>query len=335
MSNESLRCIQVDDIEEANSETGWVKEQWVGYNTGNCDITELEDENFEKALVDKEIDHFLDKYVISDRVDSPSESNEYAAWEKDETAEYRALEFTLKEQTPRYEKKILEGILAFGKKETKQVMRSRVDIIAIEESLSFEKVVDFITRHSFSRIPVYKETIDNIIGVLFAKDLLPYLDRDYYNWRTLVRNVMFTSESKKLNDLFRDFQVEKNHLAIVVDEYGGTSGLITLEDVMEEIVGEINDEFDTKSIGVRRIDKKNYEFEGKTLLNDFYKYLKDEDLEAFEDKRGENYSLGGFLIEMNGALPKKGQQIDFSTCRFTIIDSDDKKINKINVNFLK
>ena len=242
----------------------------------------------------------------------------------------QALELTSSEGTSHGEQKILEGIVSFGNTDTKQVMSPRIDIFAIEINETFEKLLPKIIEKGYSRIPVYNDSIDHIEGVLFVKDLIPHIDNKDFDWRTLLRAPFFVPENKKLDDLLKDFQSMKNHLAIVVDEYGGTSGLVSLEDVIEEIVGDISDEFDDDDLSFSQIDAKNYLFEGKINLKDFYRII-DVDEILFEDKKGEAETLAGFLLEIHGNFPKKGHKLTFGNCNFVIETVDKKRIKQIKV----
>jgi len=242
----------------------------------------------------------------------------------------QALELTTTEDSTQEEQKILEGIVSFGNTDTSQVMSPRIDIFALEFNETFEEILPKIIEKGYSRIPIYNDTIDQIEGVLFVKDLLPYINESSFEWTTLLRKPFFVPENKKLDNLLKDFQEMKSHLAIVVDEYGGTSGLITLEDVIEEIVGDISDEFDDENINYSKIDDRNFLFEGKINLKDFYRILNvDEDL--FESNKGEAETLAGFLLEILGIFPKKSQKISFSNCVFTIESVDKKRIKQIKV----
>lgn len=242
----------------------------------------------------------------------------------------QALELTDTGETSTEEQKILEGIVSFGNTDTKQVMSPRIDIFALEITESFATIYPKIIEKGFSRIPVYRDNIDQIEGVLFVKDLLPHINDTEFDWTTLLREPFFVPENKKLDNLLKDFQSLKSHLAIVVDEYGGTSGLVSLEDVIEEIVGEISDEYDDAPVNFSRIDDKNYIFEGKINLKDFYRIVNvDEDL--FEEQRGEAETLAGFILEILGNFPKKGHKIIFENCTFVIESVDQKRIKQIKV----
>ncbi|MEN8880644.1 MAG: gliding motility-associated protein GldE [Polaribacter sp.] len=241
----------------------------------------------------------------------------------------QALELTSEGATTKDEQKILEGIVNFGNTETVQIMKPRIDIFALSNEEAYENVLTKILENGYSRNPVYKENIDNIIGVLYAKDLLAHLNKKNFKWQTLLREAFFVPENKKLDDLLDDFRDRKNHLAIVVDEYGGTSGLVTLEDVIEEIVGDINDEFDDDDLQYSKIDENNYIFEGKTTIKDFCKVLDDEDEEIFEKEKGESETLAGFILEISGKFPKKGEKINFKNYTFTIEALDKKRIKQV------
>jgi putative hemolysin len=242
----------------------------------------------------------------------------------------QALELTDSEETSTEEQKILEGIVTFGNTDAKQVMSPRMDIFALEIDESFTAIYPKIIEMGFSRIPVYRDNIDQIEGVLFVKDLLPYINKKDFDWKTLVRKPFFVPENKKIDNLLKDFQTMKSHLAIVVDEYGGTSGLVSLEDIIEEIVGDISDEFDADNSNYSKIDDKNYLFEGKTNLKDFYRVI-DVDQELFELKKGEAETLAGFILEILGNFPKKDQKIAFENCLFTIETVDKKRVKQIKV----
>ena len=243
----------------------------------------------------------------------------------------QALELTSEGATTKDEQKILEGIVTFGNTETVQIMKPRIDIFALSDDETYEAVLDKILKNGYSRNPVYKDNIDTIIGVLYAKDLLAHLDKTSFKWVELLRKPFFVPENKKLDDLLSDFKEKKNHLAIVVDEYGGTSGLVTLEDVIEEIVGDINDEFDDDDLFYSRIDDKNYIFEGKTTIKDFCKVIGDEDEAFFEEEKGESETIAGFILEISGKFPKKNEKIHFDKYTFTIEALDKKRIKQIKV----
>ncbi len=244
----------------------------------------------------------------------------------------QALELTSEEDTTREEQRILQGIVSFGNTDTKQVMRPRMDIFALNEESSFLEIFPEIIENGYSRIPVFKENVDNVIGILYIKDLLPYLNEKKFDWTSLLREPYFVPENKKLDDLLNEFKDKKNHLAIVVDEYGGTSGLISLEDIIEEIVGDISDEFDDEDLIYSKLDENNFVFEGKTPLKDFYKIAKIEDPTVFEDQKGEADTMAGFLLEISGGFPKKNDVITFLNYSFKIEVIDDKRIKQIKLS---
>ena len=244
----------------------------------------------------------------------------------------QALELTSEEDTTREEQKILQGIVSFGNTDTKQVMRPRMDIFALNEESSFTEIFPLIIENGYSRIPVFRENVDNVIGILYIKDLLPYLNAKNFDWTSLLREPYFVPENKKLDDLLNEFKDKKNHLAIVVDEYGGTSGLISLEDIIEEIVGDISDEFDDEDLIYSKLDENNFVFEGKTPLKDFYKIAKIEDPTVFEDQKGEADTMAGFLLEISGGFPKKNDVITFLNYSFKIEVIDDKRIKQIKLS---
>ncbi len=242
----------------------------------------------------------------------------------------QALELTSTDDTSSEEQKILEGIVSFGNTDTKQVMSPRIDVFAIEIEETFAEIYPKIVEKGYSRIPVFKDNIDSVVGVLFVKDLIPYIHTINFDWKTLIREPFFVPENKKLDNLLKDFQSMKSHLAIVVDEYGGTSGLVTLEDVIEEIVGDISDEFDDENLNYQKIDDNNYLFEGKINLKDFYRII-DVDIDVFENQKGEAETLAGFILEILGNFPRKKQNLHFENCLFIVEELDKKRIKQIKV----
>ena len=231
------------------------------------------------------------------------------------------------------ETSILKGIATFGEKEASEIMRSRVNVTAIDIELSFDEVVDVVLKSGFSRIPVYKENFDHVQGLLYIKDLLPFLNKKTgVKWQKLIRPAFFVPENKKINDLLQEFREKKIHLAIVVDEYGGTSGIITLEDIIEEIVGEIHDEYDKERapFNYKKLSDNSWLFEAKTPINDLCKILEIDD-ETFDKVKGESDSLGGLILELEGKIPEKGSKISFDGFDFEITDSDERKINEVKV----
>ncbi len=243
----------------------------------------------------------------------------------------QALELTSEEDTTKQEQKILQGIVSFGNTDTKQIMRPRIDIFAIDHTAKFNEILPEIVKNGYSRIPVYKDNMDQIVGILYVKDLLPHIDKDQFDWIPLLREPFFVPENKKLDDLMVEFQEKKIHLAVVVDEYGGTSGIVSLEDVIEEIVGDISDEFDDDDLFYSKLDDNNYVFEGKTTLKDFYRIIKLEDEEIFESNKGEAETIAGFILETSGSFPKQGSKINFENFVFTIEAIDKKRIKRIKI----
>ncbi|WP_424366688.1 gliding motility-associated protein GldE, partial [Maribacter sp.] len=243
----------------------------------------------------------------------------------------QALELTSEGDTTKEEQRLLEGIVSFGNTDTKQVMRPRIDLFALSEDMKFPDVLNEIKIQGYSRIPVFSENMDNVLGVLYVKDLLPFIDRKSFNWISLIREPYFVPENKKLDDLLLEFQEKKNHLAVVVDEYGGTSGIVTLEDIIEEIVGDISDEFDDEDLVYSKLDEYNYVFEGKTALKDFYRVLKMEDEHDFEEQKGESETIAGFVLEIAGSFPKKGEKIIFKNYEFIVESLDKKRLKQIKV----
>ena len=246
----------------------------------------------------------------------------------------QALELTNDEDTTQEEQKLLQGIVSFGNTDTKQVMRPRMDLFAINIDTPFEIIIKDIIDNGYSRIPVYEESIDTIKGVLYIKDLLPHLNKNKFNWTSILREPFFVPENKKLDDLMVEFQTKKVHLAVVVDEYGGTSGLVSLEDIIEEIVGDISDEYDDDDLIFTKIDDNNYSFDGKTPLKDVYKIVGIEDDIDFEAKKGEAETLAGFVLEISGGFPRIGSKINFKNYVFTIEALERKRIKQIKLTLL-
>ena len=242
----------------------------------------------------------------------------------------QALELTDEDEL-RGEKNMLEGIVRFGDETAKEVMTSRQDVVDLDFRSSFSDVLKCIVENNYSRIPVYQGSIDNIRGILYIKDLLPHLSKPAsFRWQSLIRPPYFVPETKKIDDLLREFQENKVHIAIVVDEFGGTSGIITLEDVLEEIVGEINDEYDDEEKSYVRLNANTYIFEGKTLLSDLFKIL-DIDDETFEEVEGDADSLAGLLLEIKGDFPDLHERIDYKNFTFEVTELDGHRISKVKV----
>lgn len=229
------------------------------------------------------------------------------------------------------EKKILEGIVKFGNKAVSEIMTPRVDVIGVALKTRFKKLISLVVDSGYSRIPVYNQDLDNIKGILYIKDLIPFLGKpDSFNWQSLLRPPYYVPETKKINDLLKEFQTTKIHMAVVIDEYGGTSGIITLEDILEEIVGEITDESDNDEVFYVKLDENNYLFEGKVLLNDFFKVF-NADEEIFDEVKGEAETLAGLILELKGELPRKNEVIACMGFDFTIKSVDQRRIQQIQV----
>jgi putative hemolysin len=261
---------------------------------------------------------FIDKRITKKGIDFSANDLEHV------------LELTQDEDTTADEKKMLEGIVKFGNTDVKQIMVPRLDMFAIDISTPYKTVLQEIVENGYSRVPVFEETSDNVKGILYIKDLLPHLEKDNFKWAELIRQPFFVPENKKIDDLLRDFQNDKIHIAIVVDEYGGTSGLVTLEDIIEEIIGDISDEFDDDQIVYTKIDDHNYVFEGKTSLIDLYKVLKI-DGEDFEQEKGESDTIAGFLIEQAGKILLKNEKVTFKNYTFIIEAADKRRIKRIKI----
>ena len=243
----------------------------------------------------------------------------------------QALAFTEQKDTTKQEDQILQGIINFGTTDTKQVMCPRIDVFALEKEMSFEEILPLIIEKGFSRIPVYNDKMDQIDGILYVKDLMPNINSPGFKWQELLREPYYVPENKKLDDLLNEFKVKKMHMAVVVDEYGGTSGIVTLEDLIEEIVGDISDEFDEEELEYSKIDEKNFVVDAKVGLKDFYKIIQIEEVEAFEKAKGEAETLAGFILEIAQQLPVFGQKIIFEKIIFTIELVDKKRIKQIKV----
>jgi gliding motility-associated protein GldE len=246
----------------------------------------------------------------------------------------QALALTKEESTSEEEHKLLEGIVKFGNTEARQIMKSRLDVIAVEDDSDFQSVLDVIIEAGYSRIPVFRDSFDNVVGILYIKDLLPYLSENKdFKWIKLIRKPFFVPENKKIDDLLKEFQSKKMHMAVVVDEYGGSSGVITFEDILEEIVGDITDEFDDDEIVYSKIDEQTYLFEGKTTLVDFYKVL-GIDGKEFEQQKGDAETLGGFMIEHAGRILKNNEFIIFEQIKLIVDSSDKRRIKMIKTILL-
>lgn len=243
----------------------------------------------------------------------------------------QALVLTQNDSDNDSEQKILEGIVRFGNTDVKQIMTPRMDVTALTLETGFEEVIAEIIDAGFSRIPVYENSFDEIKGILYAKDLIPHLEEgDDFKWQELIRPPFFVPESKKIDDLLKEFQERKIHLAIVVDEYGGSMGIVSLEDVLEEIVGDITDEFDEEDLVYSRLDEHNYVFEGKTPLIDLYKVL-DIDGEEFEEEKGDADTLAGFMVEIAGKILRKNEKVSFDRYLFTVESADKRRVKRVKI----
>lgn len=244
-----------------------------------------------------------------------------------------AIDITSDKSTPEEEKKILKGIARFGNIDVRQIMKPRMDVIGIEKSTAFNEVLELINEHRYSRMPVYESSFDQVIGVLYIKDMIPFLDQKNnpgFDWLKFIRPAYFVPESKKINDLLQEFQEKKNHLAIVIDEYGGSSGIVTLEDILEEIVGEINDEFDEEEIFYSKLDDRNFVFEGKTNLNDISRIM-EVDRKIFDSDNETIDTLAGLLLEIRGSIPQRNEVIKLNDLSFTIESADRKRIKRVKI----
>lgn len=243
----------------------------------------------------------------------------------------QALELTNDESTSRDEQKILEGIVKFGSTNVRQIMKPRMDVVSLDVAWDYKKVMEVILDSGYSRIPVYEENFDKIKGILYIKDLLPHIGQEAdFDWQKLLWDPFFVPENKKIDDLLKEFQHKKIHMAIVVDEFGGTSGIITLEDVIEEIVGEISDEFDDEELVYSKLDERNYVFEGKIHLTDFIKIL-DLDDDRMIEASGDSDTLAGFLLEIAGKFPATNEVIEFQGFHFKVESKDGRRIKRIKV----
>lgn len=242
-----------------------------------------------------------------------------------------AFELTDTNETSKDEKMILKGIISFGNIEVKQIMKPRINVFSVAKKTSFKDLISLVRENKYSRIPVFKEKTDNVVGVIYMKDLFPHINKTEFDWNSLIRDPYFVPENKKLDDLLIEFQQLKNHLAVVVDEYGGKSGIITLNDIVEEIVGEINDELNQDDISYTKLDKNTFIFEGKVALKDLYRILKIKNNSTFENLKGESETLAGFLLEQIGFFPRKNYKLKLKKIEFKIIDVDKKRIKKVMI----
>lgn len=242
-----------------------------------------------------------------------------------------AIEITSEEDASESEKDILKGIVNFGNVSVKQIMRSRTDVMALEVNMQLDEVLHKVKEWSYSRLPVYEESFDKIVGVLYIKDLLPHLDKQKsYKWQNILRDPLFVPENKKIDDLLSEFQEKRVHMAVVVDEYGGSAGIATMEDILEEIFGEINDEFDDDELKYSKLDEFNFVFEGKTLLNDVFR-ITDVNGDDFEEMREDADTIGGLVQEILGNMPEKGEKIDYNGYTFIVESVDERRVKRVKM----
>ena len=282
--------------------------------------------------------YFLDRYILSLFNQPMSKSMTYLESNLTKDNEQlsvdklsKALDLTDSKETSKEEKKILKGIVSFGNVETRQIMCPRVDVFALDSTSKHIEIIDKLISKGFSRVPVYEDNLDKIKGVLYAKDLLPHLDKTDFDWKVLLRKPLYIPENKKLDDLLTEFKTKKIHMGIVVDEYGGTSGIITLEDVIEEIVGDISGEFDEEDNLFSKLDDKTYIFDSKINLQDFYRSINLKDSSSFEEISTEIETLGGFLIEKIKKIPRVGQVIKHDNYKFVVEIVDKKRIKQVKL----
>ena len=246
----------------------------------------------------------------------------------------QAIAITSDENSSGDEQKLLEGIVKLGKTEAVQIMTPRIEMSSIPNNIPFSKVIEFVLEFGYSRIPIHKESADNVIGILYIKDLLPHLkETDEFAWLDLIRKPFFIPENKKIDDLLQEFRGMKMHLAVVVDEYGGASGIVTLEDILEEIVGDITDEFDDDQVDYKKMEDGSFAFEGRTSLKDFYKILEIEG-EEFERDKGDSETIGGFIVEQSGRILKNKESITQGNFKLSVISSDKRRIKWVKVQLL-
>ena len=282
--------------------------------------------------------YFLDRYILFLFNNPMSQSMSYLESNLAKDSKQlsvdklsQALELTDSKETSTEEKKILKGIVNFGNVETRQIMCPRVDVFALESNMKIIDIIEELKAKGFSRVPVYEENLDKITGVLYVKDLLPHLEKENFNWISLLRKPLYIPENKKLDDLLTEFKTKKIHMAIVVDEYGGTSGIITLEDVIEEIFGEISGEFDDEDNLYSKLDDQTFIFDSKINLQDFYRAINLKDSSTFEEIALEIETLGGFLIEKIKKIPRVGQVITHDSYKFVIEIVDKKRIKQVKL----
>jgi len=242
-----------------------------------------------------------------------------------------AIDLTTNETASENEKNILKGIVKFSNISVKQIMKTRMDVHGVEYGTSFGELIALVKELNYSRLPVYKEDLDEVLGMIHTKDLLPHLhEHNDYNWHPLMRPPFFVHEQKPIEDLLQEFQQKRIHFAVVVDEFGGTSGIVTLEDILEEVIGEIKDEFDEEDSGFKKIDDNNYIFEGRTMIHDACKIM-DIPAETFDEIKGESDSLAGLVLEIAGDIPKTGAVLQSGDFEFTVLELEKNRIQKIKL----
>jgi gliding motility-associated protein GldE len=242
-----------------------------------------------------------------------------------------AIDLTTQHMASENEKNILKGIVKFGNITVKQIMKTRVDVHGIDQDMSFGELIATVRDLHYSRLPVYKEDLDNVVGIIQTKDLIAFLNEpDDFSWHSLMRQPYFVHEQKFIEDLLKEFQAKRIHFAVVVDEFGGTSGIVTLEDILEEIIGEIKDEFDEEETGYKKLDDNNYIFEGRTMINDVSKIM-DLQTDEFDQIKGESDSLAGLVLELAGEIPLPGKVVSSGEFEFTVLEVEKNRIQKIKV----
>lgn len=276
------------------------------------------------AGLSKRLVNFSD--VVERKLSKKTYGGSYSLEELD-----HAIDLTTDSTASENEKNILKGIVKFGNITVKQIMKTRMDVHGISEQTSYGELIASVKDLHYSRLPVYKEDLDNVVGMIHTKDLIPYIDEaDDYDWKVLMRSPYFVHEQKLIEDLLNEFQAKHIHFAVVVDEFGGTSGIVTLEDILEEIIGDIKDEFDDEESGHKKIDDNNYIFEGRTMLNDVCRIM---DLQAdiFDQVKGESDSLAGLVLELAGEIPQVSQIVHSGDFQFTVLEVEKYRINKVKI----
>jgi gliding motility-associated protein GldE len=274
----------------------------------------------------------LSKWIVklADRIGRGAGADRTEAMSMQEMDE--AIDIKSDEEATQHEKNIMKGIVKFGNISVKQIMRSRLDVSGIEYRSSFGNVIRQVEELHYSRLPVYKESLDEIAGIINTKDLIPFIhEAEDFDWHSLMRQPYFVPEPKLIEDLLKDFQQKRIHFAVVVDEFGGTSGIVTMEDILEEVIGEIKDEFDEEETGNRKLDEHNYLFEGKTMINDLCKTMK-LPMDTFDEVRGESESVAGLLLELAGEFPAVNEVLPCGDFEFTVLQADDNRIQQVKVS---